>query len=141
MSMSKQAKTYLKLFIAGSAFPVVIWPFLYLGIASYNNPAAAFQFDLVPAVLPFLFGFTNMLRHAIRDYIFPKNLTLHYWTVGALYGLGLSLYGNFRKDIPVDLFGLPDTSIQYIIIPIAMLLYALVWRFIVKNINQLFSIE
>ena len=65
----------------------------------------------------------------------------YYLAAGACYGLGLSLYGNFGKDIPVDLFQFPDTAIQYIVIPIAMVLYALVWRYIVGNLNRIFAIE
>jgi hypothetical protein len=45
------------------------------------------------------------------------------------------------KDIPVDLFQFPDTAAQYIVIPIAMLLYAFVWRYIAGNLNRIFAIE
>ena len=64
----------------------------------------------------------------------------YYLAAGAFFGFGLSLYGNFVKDIPVDLFQFPDTAVQYIVIPIAMLLYALVWRYIAGNLNRSFAI-
>lgn len=139
--MSNQTRTYIKLFISGSSFPAVIWPFLYLGIAAFLNPNESFRFELIPATLPFLFGLINIMRHLLRDYLFPKNIKLHYWTIGLLYGFVLSLFANLYGNIPLDLFLLPDTAVQYLTIPFAIILYALVWRYIIKNINELFGIK
>ncbi len=131
----------LKAFIIGSSFPAIIWPFLYLGIASYLNPESSFEYSLVPITLPFVFGFMNVLQLKFVPHYKNLSINARYWLIGLLYGLGLSLYGNFEAQIPVELFQLPDTPIQYIVIPVAMALYAFVWRFIIKNLNHLFSVE
>ncbi len=132
---------HFKIFVIGSSFPVVIWPFFYLGVSSYRYPEAMFSMDLVPIFLPFIFGFYNVLILALKNIWFAGASRDYYLVAGALFGLGLSLYGNLGKDIPVDLFQFPDTAIQYIVIPFAMLLYALVWRYIAGNLNRLFAIE
>jgi len=132
---------HFKAFVIGSSFPVVIWPFFYLGVSSFRYPEALFSMDLVPIFLPFIFGFYNVLILAVKRTWFARASVSYYLAAGAFFGLGLSLYGNFGKDIPVDLFQFPDTAIQYIVIPIAILLYALVWRYIAGNLNLLFAIE
>ncbi len=132
---------YLKAFIIGSSFPVIFWPLCYLGVFKYIYPESSFIYSLVPITLPFIFGGMNVLQLAIAGRFKKIKTTTRYWIVGTLYGLGLSLYGNFAKNIPVELFQFPDTAIQYTIIPLAMILYGLVWRYIVKNLNHLFEIE
>ncbi len=130
-----------KAFVIGSSFPVVIWPFFYLGVSSYRYPEADFSMDLVPVSLPFIFGFYNALILATKRRWFAEASMNYYLATGAIFGFALSLYGNFGKNIPVDLFQFTDTRIQYIVIPVAMLLYALVWRYIAGNLNRLFTIE
>lgn len=132
---------HLKAFVVGSSFPVVIWPFIYLGVSSFRYPEAQFSMDLVPIFLPFIFGFYNVLILAVKRTWFSGASMNYYLVAGAFYGFALSLYGNFGKGIPVDLFQFPDTAIQYIVIPVAMLLYALVWRYVAGNLNRSFAIE
>lgn len=132
---------HFKAFVIGSSFPVVIWPFFYLGVSSFRYPQANFSMDLVPVFLPFIFGFYNALILGTKRIWFARASMNYYLGAGAIFGFGLSLYGNFAKDIPVDLFQFPDTGIQYVVIPVAMLLYALVWRYIAGNLNRLFAIE
>ena len=132
---------HFKAFVIGSSFPVVIWPFFYLGVSSFRYPEAMFSMDLVPIFLPFIFGFYNVLILAVKRIWFTEVSRQYYLAAGLLFGLGLSLYGNLAKDIPVDLFQFPDTAIQYIVIPIAMLLYAFVWGYIAGNLNRVFAIE
>lgn len=128
----------LKAFIIGSSYFVVMWPFLYLSLAKNARPESNFEFLFVPLVLPFVFGVVNILVVGLSQRVLPHKSQERYWIFGMLYGLGLSLYGNFGKDIPVGLFGLPDSSIQYAVIPVAMVLYGLIFRYILKNLNELF---
>lgn len=119
---------------------MIIWPFLYLGIASYLNPATTFDFELAALFLPVVFGFLNLIQlHFDKLSWLSKNN--RYWSVGILYGLALAMYGNFISDLPHDLFLLPDSPVQYLTIPFAIIAYALIWRYIVKNINSLFEVE
>ena len=138
--MKNSKNKALKAFIIGSSFPVIVWPFLYLGIASIFNPGASFQFEIFALTLPIIFGFLNLiqLRFQKLSWLSKNN---RYWSVGILYGLALSLFGTFISELPMELFLLPDSSIQYLTIPWAILAYALIWRYIVKNMNSLFAIE
>lgn len=138
--MKNSKNKALKAFIIGSSFPVIIWPFLYLGIASFLNPATSFDFEIAALTLPIVFGFLNLvqLRFQKLSWLSKNN---RYWSVGILYGLVLSLYGTFVSQLPRELFLLPDSPIQYITIPLAILAYALIWRYIVQNINSLFNVE
>jgi len=132
-------RRYLRAFIAGSAFPVLIWPFLYLGIPFTLNPQSGFQMGLTAIFLPFVYGFTNILTIFLQKRWPPKNLNSRMLTIGALLGLVLSLLGNFMSNIPTNLF-LLQSSIRYITIPLAILMYALIWRYIVKNLNKIFGL-
>jgi len=138
--MKNSKNKAIKAFIIGSSFPVIIWPFLYFGIASFLNPATSFDFEIAALALPIVFGFLNLiqLRFNKLPWLTKNN---RYWSVGILYGLALSLYGTFVSDLPLDLFLLPDAPIQYITIPFAIVAYALIWRYIVKNMNSLFDVE
>jgi hypothetical protein len=130
--------TYVRAFIAGSAFPVTLWPFLYLGISYTLNPTTL-KMGLVPLTIPLLMGLSN----CIYVYLAKKYLTLEHngflWLFGGTYGLLLTSYGNFVAHIPTDLF-LLSGAVQYVTIPIAVLTYAAVWRYIVKRLNTLLNV-
>jgi len=132
-------KRYIRAFIAGSAFPVMLWPFLYLGIPSIYNPKADFVFELIPITLPLIVGVLNMLFISIQRWL-PFNERGNYWFFGALHGLFFSLYGNFISFIPQDLYRL-DGIVQYITIPLAILAYSLIWRFIIRNLNRMLQLS
>ena len=127
---------YVRAFIAGSAFPVTIWPFLYLGIAFTLNPQSGFQMGAVAILDPIILGVFNIL-HVFSLQKWPaKNLNLRYLSTGAVLGLLLSAYGNFVSNLPTKLFLLSGYT-QYITIPAAIIAYALIWRYVVKPLNEL----
>ncbi len=137
--MNKTLSMYLRAFIAGSAFPVVMWPFLYIGIPSYLNPGAGFTFELTAIFLPIILGSFNVLFVAVRKRL-PFSAKGNYLLFGALYGLTFSLIGNFSIDIPRDLYLLTG-FVQYLTIPFAIVAYALIWRYIIRRLNKLVGVE
>lgn len=125
----------------GSSFPVIFWPFLYLGLPKYLDPGKSFNFAIIPITLPFIFGLINVIQLSLKDHYKPKSSAWWYATVGGTYGLLLSLFGNFYGQVPMNLFGLNNDYYQYLTIPAAIIIYTLVWRFIVKNLNEIFNID
>lgn len=132
-------KKYIRAFIAGSAFPVVVWPFIYIGIPSIYNPGSELVFESIALTLPIVIGILNILFIAIRNRL-PFGSRGNYWFFGTLHGLSFSLYGNFISSIPQDLY-LLNGIIQYVTIPAAILAYGLIWRYIIRNLNIMLEIE
>jgi len=132
-------KKYIRAFIAGSSFVVVVWPFIYIGIPSLYNPGAGITFELIALTLPLVVGLLNILFISIRN-LLPFGVRGNYWFFGILHGLVFSLYGNFVSYIPQNLY-LLDGPIQYITIPAAILAYGLIWRYIIRNLNIMLGIE
>lgn len=130
---------YVRAFIAASSFPVILIPFLYLGISITLNPEAGFNFFNEAIAVPILFGLINMLFIYFRDKL-SVSPTAKYWIWGAGNGLLFSLLGNFWLHVPEKLFLLTGW-VQYLTIPGAMILYACIWRFIVRPMNQLVDLE
>ena len=130
---------YIRAFIAASSFPVIFIPFMYLGISITANPEAWFNFFYEAVSVPILFGLINMLFVLVRDHIHVSP-TAKYWIWGAGHGLFFSLLWNFWLHVPEKLF-LLSGPIQYITIPGAMILYACIWRFIVRPMNVLVHID
>jgi|GEM_PF-5249489 len=60
---------YLKIFIAGSSFPVVLIPFLYLGISISMQPEAGFNFLNEAIFIPTFFGVINILFIILKKHI------------------------------------------------------------------------
>jgi hypothetical protein len=59
----------LKAFIAGSSFPVVLIPFLYLGISISMQPEAGFNFLNEALFIPTFFGVINILFIKFKNHI------------------------------------------------------------------------
>ena len=130
---------HAKAFVAGSAFPVILAPMLYLGIPSTLHPAADFNFFSHILIIPILVGLLNMFFLTFRHTL-PVTGRSAYWLWGALHGLAFTLLGNFSSDIPTELFML-ERPLAFITIPIAAILYACIWRFIIYNINVMMNID
>jgi len=133
-------KLYLRAFLVGSSFPVVLWPFLYLGISFTLNPGASIKMGLIPITIPIIMGLVNTLYVFTEQKWSSGYSNKRLWLFGGLYGLVLSLFGNFVYNVPIDLFQLSG-PMQYIIIPIAITLYSLIWRYIIKNLNKVVGIS
>ena len=122
-------------FVAGSAYPVVIVPFTYLGLALRWHPAPELDYSLVPIVLPAVFGLANVAFVRWGRHLPGPTRAARLWQAGMLYGLALTLYGTFIEDIPGRLFRLED-GWRYATLVAAPLLYGLVWRTLIGTLNR-----
>lgn len=130
----------LRAFFVGSSLPVVIWPFLYLGIPSILNSSVDFNMVQVAIGVPIAYGIYNVLLVSFLSVRPVKNVNQAFWIGGALLGLLASLYGNFVENIPTELFVLTGPE-QYLTIPAAIIFYAVVWRFIVHPLHGVVGIK
>jgi len=130
---------YIKAFVAGSAFPVILSPMLYLGIPVLIYPDSGFNYVGTIITIALIVGSLNMFFILIRDML-PYSNKLGYLFFGAAHGFILSLFGNFFSSIPTELYMLVGPE-QYLTIPAATILYALIWRYIIRNLNIMLGIE
>ncbi len=130
---------YLKAFVAGSAFPVILSPMLYLGIPTVLYPEVQFNYFSHLLFIPFFVGLLNVLFIRYRHHL-PFTRLKQYWIWGALHGFVFSLLGNFNSNIPTELFML-ERPLAFITILAATILYAFIWRFIIRNINVMMQLD
>jgi len=131
--------TYLKAFIAGSAFPTILSPMLYLGIPTILFPQVEFSYFEHILTIAILIGLLNVLFTKIKHTL-PFGPKGRYLFFGALHGFVFTMFGNFYSHIPTELY-LLERPIAFLTIPIATVLYACIWRYIIRNVNIMLSIE
>ena len=130
----------LKAFIAGLAFPAAAVPILYsifyfADLGEIRN----IPFQFFPLYLPIIFGLWNMIDHLIGKRCPIKNRNLHLWFNGILLGFILALVGVFIVHLPTLLFGLTG-GWEYSPLIIIPILYGLIWRYIIKFLNDLLGV-
>lgn len=130
---------YLRAFIAGSSFPAVIIPLLYIGIAITLNPRAEFHYFYEVISILVLFGLLNMIFIHIKNHI-PFSWVNKYWVFWIAHGIFFSSLGNFWLHIPERLFLLSGWT-QYLTIPAAMILYGCIWRYLLRPVNSMIWLE
>jgi len=130
---------YIKAFVAGSAFPIIVIPYVYIGVPLRYTPTAEIDYFADVMLVPILIGLLNVIFIKTRHFLKTSNKT-KYWIFGAFNGLFFSSIGTLLTNIPTDLFRLPE-DIRFVVIPFAMTLYALMWRYILRNINIMMNIE
>lgn len=128
---------YLKMFIAGLAFPSTLLPFLLLAAWNAGNT----QMFTVPFLhfIPIAWGIWNVLYFVVFTKILPWNRTIKLLVTGAALGLLIALYGVFVADIP-HLMGVVK-PLAYLPLIVAPIIYALFWLFIVNPLNHLLGID
>ncbi len=130
---------YLRAFIAGSSFPAVIIPLLYMGIATTLTPEAGFHYFYEVVSILTLFGLLNILFIFIKNHI-PAEWMNKYWIFGWCHGLFFTILWNFWLYVPEKLFHLSGPS-QYLTIPIAIMLYACIWRYLLRPVNIMMRVD
>jgi hypothetical protein len=131
---------YIRAFIAGSSFPVLFAVFLfYLVGGLILNPGNVFDYRMMVA-LPIIYGLFNVGYFLVFDKLKIKSNDKKLLYAGALLGLCLVLFSNFVYGGPMKLFGISG-KIQYVTIPLAVVAYALVWRYILKYMNSLMKVK
>lgn len=127
---------YIKIFIAGIAFPSAFLPLLLL-IAWAFGKTEIFTIKFLH-FLPVIWGIWNVLYFILFLQFLPKNTTLRLLITGGVLGCLVAVYGVFALNIP-GVIGLPQ-SLIYLPLVIGPILYAICWLFIVKPLNQLLGI-
>lgn len=127
---------YLRAFIAGLVLPSILIPII-LCIASHLGHKEVL---LIPAIhtIPIAWGIWNILYFAVGQKALPFELNTRLLITGAVLGLLIAIAGIFILHIPTAL-GLvtPWTYLPLIVGPI---LYALLWRYVVKPLNVLLGL-
>ena len=128
----------VKSFVVGSSLPATVWTFSYLGAAYRKHPTDALPMTAVPIAVPALFGIVNAAVNAIPTST-SIGYTIRMFIVGALFGLGLSLFGTFGLNLPVKLFQAPPSErFKYLLI--APIIYAFIWGIVVNYLNRYFGL-
>lgn len=124
---------YLRAFIAGTVFPTCLIPILNF-LTSQVGRSGFSQITLVHW-LPIIWGVWNVLYlYAANNKMLPKDANISWLGAGALLGLILAVVGIFWIDLP-SIMGFGNYRYWPLIgVPI---LYALVWRFIVKPLTEI----
>ncbi len=132
---------YAKAFVAGSAFPVVVFLiFYYNSFLLILKTGSGFIFGYLATIIPIILGLINILYILNEKRIPIKNQNSRLWVTGLITGLILSLYGNFVLHIPTEVF-LLSGPIQYITLPLSALAYGVAWRYIIKPLNQMLGLS
>jgi hypothetical protein len=127
---------YLRAFIAGIVLPTLLLP-----IPLYTMLALGKTQVLAPFihVIPLLWGIWNILYFALFIKIFPWDLNVRLLLTGAILGLLVALYGVFCLNLPAIL-GFPS-QIYYLPLVVGPIVYAILWRFVVKPLNHIVGLR
>lgn len=112
-------------FIAGSSLPSVAVTMMYVGYYFRKKGGPSdIHFEKFALVIPLFYGIFAVIE---KKYIKNPLVT------GALLGLFLSFMGRFILGLPQKMFGFSSQN-EYQVHIIAMILYAMIFKFIVKPI-------
>lgn len=122
---------YFRAFVAGTVFPTLFLPIMVcIAVASGKS-----QILLQPFIhwLPVIWGLWNLLFFYGRN-LLPQNENVALSLAGAVLGLLVALFAVFWLHIP-KILGIES----YFFIPLilAPIVYALLWRYVVKPINKI----
>jgi hypothetical protein len=128
--------TYIKAFIAGMILPSLILPFGLLAMLMIGKN----EILGMPSIhaIPLVWGAWNVLYFAFLRKLLPENLDLRLFITGALLGLLVAIYGVFVLKLP-SIIGLPG-NVYYGPLFALPILYGILWRFIVKPLNDLLGL-
>jgi hypothetical protein len=127
---------YIKIFIAGIAFPSTLLPCLLL-IAWILGKIQIFTIPFLHFI-PVIWGIWNILYFSLFAKILSGNLIVKLLITGAVLGFLIAIYGIFVAEIP-QLVGF-SSSWTYFPLIAAPIVYALFWVFIVNPLNHLLGI-
>jgi len=124
---------YVKTFIAGMVFPGTVLPFVLLTIWYLGRINIL---ETLPVYLvPIVWGIWNILYVAIGNHCPIKRENLRLLVTGATLGFLIASIGVFLFDVIDVLFSVRG-FITYVPLFMAPLIYAILWRYVVKYINK-----
>ena len=127
---------YFRAFIAGLVIPSILLPIALL-MATLQGKNAVLSLLAVHA-LPVIWGAWNMFYFAFLRSILPGNAVQRMSIAGAILGLLLGLVAVFIYDLP-HILGF-SRAYQYAPLIVAPILYAIVWGWLVRLLNNSFDL-
>ncbi|CRX38277.1 hypothetical protein [Estrella lausannensis] len=124
---------YFKAFVAGTVVPTLMLPIATLFLIRSGNEHLL-QIPLLH-LLPLIWGLWNVFYLAALKKILPKDENTQIAAAGALLGLIVALFAVFEAQIPGKLHA---EHLKWVPLIGGPLIYAIVWRFIVKPLNRVF---
>lgn len=124
---------YIRPFVSGLALPATFLPLAILILWATGKTDVI----LMPSIhfIPIIWGLWNVIYFALFRNLFPINLDLRLFLTGAILGFLIALYGVFYLQLPT-IIGFPE-NVYYIPLIALPIVYAILWRFIVKPLNDL----
>lgn len=126
---------HFKAFIAGIVVPSIILPFGLYFAASHGNHQVLGLTSL--HFLPLVWGLWNVLYFAFFKNFF-KDQNIRLLVTGAVLGFLVAAYAVYHLHIGAVL-GHPQ--LHYLPLVVAPIVYALLWRFAVKPVNDLVGLQ
>jgi hypothetical protein len=129
---------FIKAMLAGMGFPSIVLPIIYTALYIYDplliqeNPL-----QFIPMFIPIAFGIANVIQLKMGPSISDPDTRL--WVVGACLGLIVAIIGVFILKLPALVFGLGH-GLQYFPIIFLPILYGVIFRYIVKDLNRLLGL-
>lgn len=122
-------------FVSGMAFPAIFMPLAYTMLYTIRGETlteASMQF--LAMYVPLSFGLTNSICISFSS---ASNMMLAIF--GAVLGLIIASLGIFVLDIPAIVFNI-KSNFEYFPLIIHPILFALIFRYIVKWFNDLLGV-
>lgn len=120
----------LQAFIVGSSIVSTFVSLAYIGHAfSVKGRPSFMPYEWIAVTIPVIYGAANVVNVYFGDTMTSS------LTVGALVGLALSIVGRFALRLPTRIFSFSVDN-EWAVHPIAMVLYALIFGFVVHSWNK-----
>lgn len=133
-------KKFVKAFIAGMALPAIFLPLAYTILYFYvHGPFAAHALQFIPMFLPLAWGLANAIYIKLQEESSPKGVNSGLIVTGACLGFLVAVFGVFIIHVPSMVFG-HASSLQYLPLVLVPIIYAILWRYVVKWINKLLGV-
>ena len=132
---------YVKAFIAGLAFPATVFPILYSGVyLGGQGEVRTVPVQFFPLFIPLVFGLWNDLYFLIGKRCPVRDRNVRLWAHGGILGFLAAVFGVFVIGIPALLFNVTG-GIQYLPLVVVPIVYGLIWRYVVKYLNDLVGLD
>lgn len=133
-------KKLVKAFIAGMTLPAVLLPIIYtLLFFEVHNVFTKHALQFIPMFLPLIWGLANVVFIRMQKESSNKGTNSGLIVTGACLGFLVAVFGVFIAHIPNAIFG-KGTNMQYVPLIIVPIIYAILFRYVVKWLNKLLGV-
>lgn len=133
-------KKFVKAFIAGMALPAAVLPIAYtLLYLNFRSPLTAHALQFIPMFLPLVWGLANAIYVKLQEDSSPKKANGALIVTGACLGFLVAVFAIFIVHAPTMMLG-RSSGLQYLPLIIVPVIYAVLWRYVVKWINKLLGV-